>query len=81
MLIPLEVGFVVGLEEPPTFMPPPQPDHRAITKDKTSALANLVREDVAIPIISDPLSRRSEVLRNFRLARRNRRAARFSSGW
>jgi hypothetical protein len=56
MLIPLEVGFDVGLEEPPTFMPPPQPAHRAIAKDKTSALANLVREDVAIPIISDPLS-------------------------
>jgi hypothetical protein len=54
MLIPLEVGFVVGLEEPPTFMPPPQPDHRAIAKDKTSVLANLVREDVAIPLISDP---------------------------
>ena len=56
MLIPLEVGFVVGLEEPPTFMPPPQPDHRVIAKDKTSALANLMREGVAIPIISDPLS-------------------------
>jgi len=54
MLIPLEVGFVVGLEEPPTFMPPPQPDHRAIAKAKTTALANLVRKDFAVPIISDP---------------------------
>jgi len=49
--------FEVGVElEPPTFIPPPQPDHARMTRERTKAPANLAPEDFAVPIISDPLS-------------------------
>jgi hypothetical protein len=57
IFIPLEVG--VG-PEAPTFMPPPQPDHKHIANDKTTMPVNFTREDFFNPSISAPLSRRSE---------------------
>jgi hypothetical protein len=42
--------------EAPTFMPPPQPDHRETAKDKTTTPRNRTREELFIPSISDPLS-------------------------
>jgi hypothetical protein len=51
IFIPLAVD-----PEAPTFMPPPQPDHREIAKDKTTMLVNFTREELFFPTISDPLS-------------------------
>ena len=42
--------------EPPTFMPPPQPDHRETAKDKTTTPRNCTQEELFVPSISDPLS-------------------------
>jgi hypothetical protein len=51
IVIPLEVE-----PELPAVVPPPQPDHTRMTREKTRAPANLVPEDCVFPIISDPLS-------------------------
>jgi hypothetical protein len=51
IFIPLAVD-----PEAPTFMPPPQPDHREIAKDKNTMLVNFTREELFVPTISDPLS-------------------------
>jgi len=42
--------------EVPTFMPPPQPDHRPIANDKTPMPVNFPREEFFDLTISDPLS-------------------------
>jgi hypothetical protein len=52
-VMPLEVEPDV----PPEFMPPPQPAHKNIARERTAAPVNLApEEDFADPIISDPLS-------------------------
>jgi len=42
--------------ELPAVVPPPQPDHTRMTRERTRAPANLAPEDCVFPIISDPLS-------------------------
>jgi hypothetical protein len=51
IVIPLEVE-----PELPAVVPPPQPDHTRMTRERTRAPANLAPEDCVFPIISDPLS-------------------------
>jgi hypothetical protein len=56
-IVALEGVTVMPLEvEPPTFMPPPQPDHTKTARERTIAPANFAPEDFFVPIISDPLS-------------------------
>jgi hypothetical protein len=52
IVMPLEVEPEPEL---PT-VPPPQPDHTRMTRERTTAPANLAPEDFDVPIISDPLS-------------------------
>ena len=51
IVIPLEVE-----PELPAVVPPPQPDHTRMTRERTRAPPNLAPEDCVFPIISDPLS-------------------------
>ena len=51
IVIPLDVE-----PELPAVVPPPQPDHTRMTRERTRAPANLAPEDCVFPIISDPLS-------------------------
>ena len=51
-----EVTALEADPEAPTFMPPPQPDHRHIANDKTTMPVNFTREELFVPTISDPLS-------------------------
>src|SRR5579862_8865202 len=53
IVMPLEVEPEL---DPPTPMPPPQPDHARIARERTTAPANLALKDFFVPIISDPLS-------------------------
>src|SRR6266550_738499 len=73
MVAPARIVLLVGViftpldvaPEAPTFMPPPQPDHRHIANDKTTMPVNFTREDCFDPSISVPLCRESARNENF----------------
>ena len=51
-VMPLEVEPELA----PEFIPPPQPAHKKIARERTAAPVNFAPEDFAVSIISDPLS-------------------------